>query len=62
MAKYEVSFTHLIERYVTCVVEADSEEEAIAKAKDGEYIDSDEELCPEQGIETSNYEIAGEVD
>lgn len=51
MPKYEVTYTHVIERTITSLVEADSEEEAIEKAVDGEVLSSDEDLAPEQGIE-----------
>lgn len=54
MAKYEVTYRHLIERSVTAIVEAESEEEAIQKAIDGDYIVSDEDDAPEQGIEITN--------
>ena len=53
--RYEVSFTHVIERYVNCEVIAESEDEAIAKAKECEWEDSDEEFAAEQGIDTENY-------
>jgi hypothetical protein len=53
--RYEVTFTHVIERYVTCEVVADNEEEAISKAQEGEWEDTDEEYAPEQGIDTENY-------
>jgi hypothetical protein len=54
---YEVSFTHIIERRVTAIVEANSKEEAIKKAKDCDWIDSDEDMAPEEGIETKDYEV-----
>lgn len=66
MAKYEVTYRHIIERSVTSIVEADSEKEAIKKAIDGDYIVSDEDDAPEQGVEITderatklddNYEI-----
>lgn len=57
MKKFEVEFVHVIERTVTCSVFADSEGEAIQKAKDGEWDDSDEDDCPENGIETKDYKI-----
>ncbi len=53
--KFEVSFTHVIERRVTCEVEASSEEEAIKKAHDGDYDISDEEFAPEDGIEVKDF-------
>ena len=51
MKKYEVVYKHLIERTVTCIVEAETEDEAEQKARDGEYEDSDEDCAPEQGLE-----------
>lgn len=49
--KWEMKYTHVIERKITCIVEADSEEEAIQKGYDGDYLESDEDDCPEDGIE-----------
>ena len=57
MAKYYVQYTHLLERTVTCTVEAESGEEALQKAKDGNELDSDEDMAPEQGLETKDYMI-----
>lgn len=51
MAKYEVVFTHTIKREVTCIVEADSRDEAKRKARAGEYHESNEDDAPEEGIE-----------
>ena len=62
MPKYEIEFKHLLERTVTCFVEADSEEEAIEKAQDGEYEDYDEDSSSEQGIETGDYTVVGVID
>lgn len=61
MPKYEIEFKHLVERTVTCIVEANDEEEALTKAKDGDFEETDEDLCPEQGIETTDYVILGEI-
>lgn len=58
--KYVVKYIHLLEREVHCVVVADSEEEAIQKAQDGDVIESDENEAPEQGIETSEYEVVSQ--
>ena len=55
MKKYEVTYTHVIEREITALVEANSEEEAIEKCQNGDFIQDDEEFAPEQGIETKNY-------
>ena len=53
---YEVEFTHVIERKVVCSVEAENEEQAIELAKsDVNWIDSDEDCAPEEGIETKDY-------
>lgn len=60
MNKYTVSFTHVINRYVTCEVLADSEKEAIEKAKECDWEDCDEDMCPEDGIETLDYKIVKE--
>ena len=61
--KYEVQFKHLIERIVTCSVEADNEVEAIELARDTEnWIDSNEDMAPEQGLETTDYEVVGIVE
>lgn len=62
MKRYEVQFIHTLEQEITCVVEADSEEQAIEKAKKGEWIDSDEEFAPMEGVNTDFYECLGEVD
>lgn len=55
MKKFEVQYVHIIERTVTCLVKANSKEEAIEKAKNGDYECDDEDECPEQGIETKDY-------
>jgi hypothetical protein len=55
MKKYEVTYTHVIEREITAWVLASSEEEAIEKCQNGDFIEDDEEFAPEQGIETKNY-------
>jgi hypothetical protein len=60
MAKYEVTYRHIIERSVTSIVEADSEEEAIQKAVDGDCLYSDEDDAPEQGIEIKD-EVANKL-
>lgn len=57
--KYTVQYVHVIERTETCTVEADSEEEAIQKAKDGDYEDEDAG-GPEQGLETKDYKVIEE--
>lgn len=59
---YEVKFTHVIERDVTAWVKASSEEEAIKKAEQCDWMDSNEEDAPEEGIETKDYraEVADE--
>jgi len=56
MARYEVKYTHVVERKVTALVEADSPTEAIEKAQAGDTIADDEQDCPEDGIETKDYE------
>ena len=53
---YQVTYTHVIERKVTELVRANNEEEAIKKSQDGDYLDSDEDCCPEDGIEIKDYE------
>lgn len=58
MKKFEVTFTHVIERYVTCEVFADSKEEAIEKAKICDWEENDEETAPEDGIETKDYKAS----
>jgi hypothetical protein len=58
--KYFVKFTHVVEREVVCEVNAESESEAIKKAKDGNYESDDEEFCVENSIETKNYKIIKE--
>lgn len=60
MKKYTVSFTHHIERNVTCEVLANTEEEAIEKARNCDWEDSDEDIAPETGILTDNYKIISE--
>ena len=55
--KYIVQYDHVIVRTVTVEVEATSEDEAITKAQDGDYLCDDEDRVPEQGIETRNYKI-----
>lgn len=57
---WDVKFKHIIEREVTCVVEATSKEEAIQKAKSGDWVDNDEDCAPEDGIETKDYKCLGE--
>lgn len=60
MPKYEVQFIHVLERTVTAVVEADSEADAIEKAKQGEIIEDDDLEAPEEGLETRDYKVLGE--
>ena len=55
--KYQVTYKHVIERTVTAIVEADSEQEAGQKARDGDFEESDEECCPEQGLEIKDIEV-----
>lgn len=50
--KFEVKWTQTLEREVTALVEAESREEAIEKAKKGEVEYSDEDCAPD--------EVAGE--
>jgi hypothetical protein len=49
--KYEVTYVHVIERTITALVEAHSEDEAIEKAQHGDVLNSDEDEAPEEGIE-----------
>jgi hypothetical protein len=55
--RYIVSYDHVVERHITCVVEATSEEEAEQKAYEGDTIDTDEDNAPEDGIEIKNVEV-----
>lgn len=56
MAKWEVTYKHVVELDITSIVEADSEEEAIDKAVEGDHITSDEDDAPQQGIEIKDEE------
>lgn len=55
--KYTVKYTHVIERKITCEVEADNEHDALDKARECDVIDSDEEFAPEDGIEMKDFRI-----
>ncbi len=57
MNKYEVVYVHVVERTITEVILASSPEEAIEKSRMGDWLESDEDLAPEQGIETKDYEV-----
>jgi hypothetical protein len=54
MAKYQVNWTALQEYRIEATVEAESEEEAIEKAKVGDTEDEDEQFV--HGVETNNYD------
>ena len=54
--KYTVTYTHVVNRRESCTVEADSEEEALSKAADGDTLD--EEELYEHGIEIKDYKIS----
>lgn len=60
MKIYTVEYVSIIERKVQCAVEAESEEEAIQKAKDGDIIDDDEDSAPEDCIEVRDHRIVEE--
>lgn len=53
--KYTVTYTHVINRRESCTVEANSEEEALEKAADGDTLDEKE--LYENGIEIKDYRI-----
>lgn len=60
MKTFEVEFIHVIERLETVTVKANSQEEAIQKAQDGDF----EDYCcdgVETGIETKDYKVVGIV-
>ena len=57
MKTFVVKFTHVIERHITCEVEAETAGQAIEKARECDWIDSDEEFAPDEGIETKNYRV-----
>jgi hypothetical protein len=57
MKIYEIEFIHVIERLETVVVVAKDDNEAIQKAKDGDWIETVYEDAPEEGVETKDYEI-----
>lgn len=61
MSKYEVTYTHVIEHFITAVVEATSEDEAIQKAIDGDCITDDADDAPQQGVEI-RHEVATLLD
>jgi hypothetical protein len=58
MATFTIKYTHLVENTMIATVEADSEAEALEKAKQG--MIEDEEIEDTQGIECKNFEIVGE--
>jgi len=54
MAKYQVSWTEIQEHRIEATVEAESEEEALEKAKIGDVEDDDDQyVC---GVETKDYD------
>lgn len=55
MKHFVVTFTHVVERKVTALVEASSEEEAIRKAQNGDIIADDEDVAVENSVETKDY-------
>ena len=54
MAKYHVNWIALQEYRIEATVEAESEEEAIEKAKAGDTEDEDEQFV--HGVETREYD------
>lgn len=53
---WEVRYTHVVERQVSELVLAGSAKDAIDKCRNGDVLESDEDNCPENGIETKDYE------
>lgn len=58
--KYRVGYTHLVEKHIEAIVEANSEEEALAKAEEGDIIE--EEEGREDGLECKDFKVLGEED
>lgn len=55
MKSYVVEQTHIVKNTVEVIVLAESEEEAIKKAQDGDI--EEEEVVDEYGLETKDYRI-----
>ena len=60
MKRYTVTYTDIIERYITCTVLADSEEEAIENVKNGIFEDDDSDVAPEDCIESKDHNVINE--
>jgi hypothetical protein len=54
---FNVRYKETLEKFVVAIVEADSEQEAIEKAKEGDVIDTDENESYAEVIDINNYEI-----
>jgi len=61
MKKYLVSYEHLVINTVVVTVYAESEAEAIEKAKRGD-TEGDEEVIDEDGVSIANYEASEQDD
>ena len=53
---YQVTYKHHVILDITELVRANSPEEAIQKSRDGDFLDSDEDDCPQEGLEITDYE------
>lgn len=54
---YEVKYTCVVEREVTCQVKAEGWADAVKKVTDGDYDFSDEDMAPEDIIELKDFEV-----
>jgi predicted CopG family antitoxin len=55
ISRYQVQYEHTLKRVATATVEAKTEKEAIRKAIDGDFIDTNEDRVPEETISLDNY-------
>jgi hypothetical protein len=59
---YTVKLTEVLERRITCTVEAEDEQEARQKAYDCEWIDSDEDMVEDQIMEVKNIRVMRDLE